>query len=205
MREQTRERVMRRRICACLVATTVGLMACGDGGKAAAEAALRALETAYDSVKREAAEYAPDQAKRIDEALADAQETFSKQEYKKTLSDAQGLMAKVGELGAAVATKKTELTRAWEGVRAGVPGVVQSLQHRVEELSKVKKLPSGVKKETVEAAKSGAAALSHTWDEATEAFKSANLTDAVAKAKTVKAKAAELFTSIGQRVPDELK
>ncbi len=204
--KQTKQGRARKLLWTGVMVINIGLMAaCGDGGKAAAEAALRALETAYGTVRSEAAKYAPDQAKSIDEELAEAQETFSKQDYKKALAEAQGLMAKVGDLGAVVATKKAELTEAWEGVRAGVPGVVQSLQQRVDELSKVKTLPKGVKKEAVEAAQSGAAALSNTWDEAAEAFKSANLTDALAKAKAVKGKAAELFASIGQRVPDELK
>lgn len=204
--KQTKQGRARKLLWTGVMVINIGLMAaCGDGGKAAAEAALRALETAYGTAKSEAAKYAPDQAKGIDEGLAQVQEAFSKQDYKKALAEAQGLMAKVGDLGAVVATKKAELTEAWEGVRAGVPGVVQSLQQRVDELSKVKTLPKGVKKEAVEAAQSGAAALSNTWDEAAEAFKSANLTDALAKAKAVKAKAAELFASIGQRVPDERK
>ena len=197
--------MQRKTIWLFAVIALAAFVACGDGGKAAADAAMQALQTAYGTVKSDAAAYVPDQAKSIDEAIAAAQETLSKGDYMKALGDVQGLTSKVGELGAAVATKQAELTKAWEGLGAGLPGVVQSIQGRVEELSKARRLPPGVKKEAVEAAKSGAAVLSSTWDEAVTAFKSANLTAALAKAQTVKAKAAELLTSLGQPVPDLLK
>ena len=149
--------MQRKTIWLFAVIALAAFVACGDGGKAAADAAMQALQTAYGTVKSDAAAYVPDQAKSIDEAIAAAQETLSKGDYMKALGDVQGLTSKVGELGAAVATKQAELTKAWEGLGAGLPGVVQSIQGRVEELSKARRLPPGVKKEAVEAAKSGAA------------------------------------------------
>lgn len=187
-----------------LMALTV-FAACGDGGKAAADTALQALQSSYDGVKADAAKYLPEQAKGIDEALTAVQDTFAKGEYMKALTDVQGLTSKVGELGAAVAAKKTELTTAFEGLSAGMPAVVQGLQAQVDTLSKSKKLPAGVTKDAIDAAKAAVPALSTSWDEATAAFKSANLTDAMAKAQTVKAKAAEIMTSLGMTVPDALK
>lgn len=189
----------------CLLGLGASLAACGDGGKSVAETAARALQTSYDAIKADAAKYVPDQAKSLDAAMTAVQETMSKGEYTKALTDVQGLTAKVTEIGAAVASKKAELTTAWESLGTGLPGIVTGLQSKVDELSKSKRLPAGVKKDAVEAAKTGVATLSSTWDEAVTAFKSANLTDALAKAQTVKAKAAELLTSLGQPVPDVLK
>lgn len=183
----------------------VTFVACGDGGKAAAETAMSALETAYNAVKDDGAKYLPDQAKSLDDAMTAVKETLSKGEYTKALSDAQGLAAKVTELGPAIAAKQAELTKAWEGLGAGMPGVVDGLQKHVETLSKARRLPAGVTKEALDAAKTAVPALSTSWEEAAAAFKSANLTDALAKAQTVKAKAVDVMTSLGMPIPAALK
>ena len=179
--------------------------ACGDGGKAAADAAMQALQSSYDGVKADAAKYVPEQAKGIDEAFAAVQDTVAKGEYMKAVTDAQGLTSKVGELGAAIAAKKTELTSAFEGLSTGMPAVVDGLRAQVDSLAKARKLPAGVTKDAVEAAKAAVPALSTSWEEAAAAFKSANLTDAMAKAQSVKSKAVEIMTSLGMPVPDALK
>lgn len=185
--------------------TAVTVVACGDGGKAAAETAMTALESAYEAVKADGAKYVPDQAKDIDAAMTAVKETFGNGEYMQALTDAQGLTAKVTELGSAITAKQAELTKAWEGLNTGVPGVIQGLQTQVETLSKARRLPTGVTKEAVEAAKTAVPALSTSWDDAAAAFKSANLTEALAKAQTVKAKAIDMMTSLGMTIPDALK
>lgn len=196
---------VRTKLVALVALMAVAVMACGDGGKAAAETAMSALESAYEAVKADGAKYVPDQAKSIDDAMAAVKETFGKGEYMQALTDAQGLAAKVTELGSAITAKQGELTKAWEGLNAGIPGVVQGVQKQVETLSKARRLPTGVTKEAVEAAKTAVPALSASWDEAAAAFKSANLTDALAKAQTVKAKAIDVMTSLGMTIPDALK
>lgn len=192
---------------AALVALVMAVtfVACGDGGKAAAETAMSALETAYNAVKEDGAKYVPDQAKSIDDAMTAVKDTLAKGEFTKALTDVQGLSAKVTELAPAIAAKKAELTKAWEGLSAGMPGVVQGLQTQLETLSKARRLPTGVTKEALEAAKGAVPALSTSWEDAAAAFKSANLTDALAKAQSVKVKAVELMTSLGMTVPDALK
>jgi hypothetical protein len=123
----------------------------------------------------------------------------------KALNEAQGVTSKVEELGAALSAKKAEITKAWEGLNAGLPGALQAIETRVSELSNARKLPAGVQKESIEAAKTGLAAASSTWNRAVESFKRADLTDALSKAQTVKTKAAEIMASLGMPVPDSLK
>lgn len=196
--------MLKRSIAVALVTMTT-LAACGDRGRAAADAALQALQSSYDGVKADAAKYTPEQAKNIDEAFTTLRDTYATGEYMKALTDAQGLTSKVGELGAAVAAKKTELTTAFEDLSAGIPAVVEGLRAQVATLANSKKLPAGVTKDAVDAAKAAVPALSTSWEEAAAAFKSANLTDAMAKARAVKTKAVGLMTSLGMPVPGALK
>lgn len=185
--------------------TVLSSAACGDGGQAAANAAISGLLSSYDAVKEDAAKYVPDQAKNIDRAFAAVQDTFAKGDYAKAMTDAQGLTTNVSELAAAAAAKKRELTKAWEGLAGGMPGIVSSLQSQVETLLKARRLPRGVTKDALEAAKSAVPVLSASWDEAVAAFKAANLTDALSKAQAVKRKAVQIMASLGMAVPNFLK
>ncbi len=189
------------------VAAVVMLVAaaCGDGGKAAADSAMEALQSSYDAVKADAEKYAPDQKRRMEEAFASARDTIVKGDYAKTLEQVKGLAGKVGDLRVAVAARKAELVKAWEESSAQIPATVERLQKRVDTLAKTKRLPDGVTKDAVDAAKAALPALAASWDEAVAAFKSAKLPDAMAQAQAVKAKVAAMMASLGVTTPDAPK
>ncbi len=196
---------MAKKSIGVLLVAVMAFVACGDGGKAAADAAMQALQSSYEGVKVDAAKYVPEQAKGIDAALAAVRETVAQGDYMKAVTEAQALTSKVSELGTAIAARKTALTSAFDSLNGAMPAVVTGLQTQVDTLAKAKKLPAGVTKEAVEAAKVAVPGLSASWDEAAASFKAANLTDAVAKAQAVKAKAVGLMTSLGMTVPEALK
>lgn len=195
---------MKKLVWRCLVGVAC-LAACGDGGQAEAEAALKALKTSYDAVKADAATYAPKQAESIEAGVAAVEESVADGEYTQALLDAKTFSGSVAKLGTAVAAKKMELTTAWESLAVGVPPVIQGLQAKLDELSKAARLPKGVDKAAVAAAKAAAAGLSRDWDAALAAFKSSNVIEAVSKAQAVKATAATILGSIGQPLPEALK
>lgn len=187
------------------VAVLLVFVACGDGGKAAADAAMAALQSSYDAVKADAATYFPDQTRRLEEAFASARDTLAKGEYGKTIDEVRGLAGMVGDLRVAVAARRAELVKAWDELTARVPAAVESLQKQADALARTKKLPDGVTKDAVDAARAAVPALAASWAEAVAAFKSANLTDATAKAQALKGKSAEIMASLGMTVPDALK
>lgn len=78
------------------------------------------------------------------------------------------------------------------------------LHAQIEALAQAKKLPDSVTRDAVEAARAAVPALVASWDEATAAFKAANLTEATAKVRALKAKSAEIMASLGLPVPDAL-
>jgi uncharacterized phage infection (PIP) family protein YhgE len=164
--------------------------------KGPAEVAIRAAEEAVKSVKTEAAKYVPDDLKKVEDALKAAKENFSKGDYKAALDGAKDLAAKAKDLAAAAAAKKDELTKSWEELSAGIPKATDELKARIDSLSKAKKLPAGVDKSMLDAAKAGYDEAVNAAGEATEAFKAGNIADAVAKAKAIKDKVAELIASL---------
>jgi hypothetical protein len=197
---------MRRYICilATLWLAGGGLTGCGSD-KGPAELALKAAEEAVNAAKGEAARYVPDQARTIDAALAAVKDKFAKGDYQAALTDAQALAARAKELATAGAAKKVELTKTWEGLSAGLPQVIEAIKSRVDILSQSKKLPANVSADKLAAGKAGLAELTQQWGAATEAFKGGNVMDAVAKATTLKAKAAEVLGTLSMPVPDALK
>ena len=186
-----------------LAATLIA--ACGGGDKGPAETALKAAEAAIDSAKGEASKYMPDQVRSLESALSSTREKLSKGDYKAVLSEAPALTSKAQEIASAAAAKKAELTKSWEGLSSGMPRVVEAIKSRVDILSQSKKLPAGMSAETLAQAKAGLSEITQQWTAATEASKGGNLADAVAKASSVKVKAAEVLTLLKMPVPEALK
>jgi len=180
------------------------LLACSTA-KAPAEAAIKAAEDALAAARPEAAQFVPDQLKGIEDALAAAKDNFQKGEYQLALTGAQELAGKVKDLAAAATAKKDELTKSWQDMSGGLPGMVDAISKRMEILSKSRKLPAGLTKETFESAKTSLAAVTQTWTEASGAFSAGNLVDAVGKANTVKEKAVEIMNALGMKPPEAVQ
>jgi hypothetical protein len=187
------------------VALAVALVGACTSQKVPAQAAVTAAERAFDAAKVDAVKYVPDQAKDIQSALDAAKASLAKGDYQAALTAAQALPARISALASAVAAKKAELAQTWTTLNAALPQVVQAIQSRVDILSKSRKLPAGLDKEKLESAKTGLAAITQAWTEATTAAGAGNMADAVAKADTVKAKAAEVLGLLGMPVPAGLK
>jgi len=173
--------------------------ACGDGGRAAADTAIKTAETALTAVQSDATAYVPDQFKGVQDALAAVKDTFAKGEFQAALTAAQELPAKIDALKDAAEAKRAELKTSWTDLSAGLPTMVQQIQARVDTLSKSRRLPKDVTKEQFEGAKAGLETLKTTWTEATGAFEGGNLVGAVERAQAVKAKAAEIMTMLGMQ------
>ena len=184
-----------------MVIAVVALAACESAEKAPAAAAISAAQSAIDAVKGEAMKYVPDQVKSAQDAVATARASFEKKDYKAALASAQDATARVKELGAAVATKKAELTKSWEEMSNGVPKMAEVIKSRVDILSQSKKLPAGVDRAKLDDAKAGLASVNENWAAASNAFKSGDMFDAVSKGKSAKDKAVEIMTALNMTVP----
>lgn len=194
---------MSKRAIFAVIALSIclGIVACSTA-KAPAEAAIKAAEDSLAAAKPEAAKFVPGELKGVEDALAAAKADFQKGEYQQALTGAQGLAGKIKELASAAAAKKDEFTKSWADLSGGLPGMVDVISKRVEILSKAKKLPAGLDKDKFEAAKASLATVTQTWTQASTDFGAGNLTEAVAKAKTVKEKAVEIMNTLGMKPPE---
>ena len=187
----------------CAVALVL-LSACASD-KAPAEQAIKSAEAAVAAVTGEAAKWLPDQARALEASLASVKDKFTKGDYKAVLAEAPALAGRAKDVAAAAATKKAELTKAWEDMSVGLPKMVEAVKTRIDILSKSKKLPASVSKEKFETAKAGLADATKGWEEATAAYAKGSVAEAVAKADTVKKRAVEALEALSMPVPSAAK
>ena len=157
-------------------------------------------EAALTQVREDATVYAADELKVADDKLAAAKDNITWQKYQAVIDQAPELNASVTTVKDAVISKKTQAAaaeREWTGLSEEVPKIVQALESRVETLSKARKLPPEVKKETLETAKTELESMKTTWAAATAAASAGQANDAADKGRTVKAKGEELMKQLG--------
>ncbi|MEN6359800.1 MAG: hypothetical protein ABFD59_07070 [Smithella sp.] len=183
---------------------SVLFMACADE-KGPAELAMKAAEQAVAATKAEAEKLVPDQVAALESALASAKDKLAKGEFKEALSEAQGLVGKAKDVLAAAQAKKDELTQKWTELSQGLPQMVEAIQGKVDDLSKLKKLPKAITAEKLAEAKSGLEAVKADLAKAQESFTSGNIEEAIAVATVVKEKAAKAMESLGITAPEPAK
>jgi hypothetical protein len=195
---------MKKTIVSLVIAVFIGsimLMACGGGDKGPAEVAVKAAEEAVNATKTEAAKLVPDQVKSLETALAAVKDKFAKGEYKAAVEEAKTLASKAKDVLAAAKAKKEELTKKWTEISQSLPKMMESLQSRVDILSKAKKLPANLTTEKFTEVKSILASTKDEWAKAQESFKAGNFVDSVGVAALLKEKAAKAMETLGMTVP----
>jgi hypothetical protein len=172
------------------------LVACARD-KEPAEAAIKAATQAIEQIRGEAALYASDKLKELDDALKAAQDNFAKKEYKAALDGASGLAAKAQDVAKAAAAKKAELTKSWEDLAAGIPQMMDAIKSRLDILAKSKKLPAGLDKDKLAALNAGYDEAMKQFQEAKDAATAGSLAKAIEAGNAIKQKGMEIATTLG--------
>lgn len=167
------------------------LAGCEDAAKTGSDAAIKAGEEAFNAVKGDAMKYVPEQAKGLSDSIDAAKAAFAKQDYAGALSAAKDIAGKAKDLGPAAMKAKDEMTAGWGNLSGGMPKMVAGAEARVKTLTAQHKLPEGAG-DKLEAVKKG-------WSDASDAFKSGNLADAMNKANAAKNQLTDLAGSLGMK------
>jgi len=167
-----------------------------------AKNALDNINNTLKSVSADAQQYIPDQYAQAQSKVAQLSGSFEKQNYAAVVAGAPAVLAEVNGLAGAVAAKKDEIVKAlghdWRSLSASVPQSLNSVQTRIDSLSKTKHAPKDV---DLGAAKSGLADATSAWDKAQEAFKSGNPADAVTAGKDAQGKVASAAAALKLNLP----
>lgn len=182
-----------------VLASALALAACANLQEPAKKV-LADAEATISAAGADAQQYVPDQYTAVEQKLTDLKSAFDKQDYKSVVDGGPALLSAAKGLADAAAAKKLEVVEAlkgqWTGFAAAIPQSVAAIEARLTAL-KGKKLPGGLTKDGMAAAKTGLDEVKSSWSEATTAFGGGNLQSAVDKAKAVKAKLDDISAKLG--------
>lgn len=191
---------MTRKIAVIGIALLVGAFAVACS-KAPAEAALKAADAAVQAAQPEAQKFVPDQFKEVSDALTEARAKFDSGDYAAALAAAKDIPAKASAVADAAKAKKDEMTKSWTELENSMPAMLESVQKKVEELGKTRRLPKGLDKARLEEMTAALPTLSASWTEAMASATAGDFPDALKKAGEVKTSVEGMMTTLGLEPP----
>jgi hypothetical protein len=187
-----------------MLAVTLLVMAGCANQKEPATQAVAAAEAALAAVKDDATRFLPDDLQGVEASLTSLKNSLAKGDFKAVVSGAPAVMASLSSLKDAAGAKKAEFDTAnaaamteWTALSTDLPKMVGAIESRIGILAGAKRLPRNLSQESFDSAKAGLDVLKASWGEATAAATAGNAVDAVAKAKSVQSKGAEVLALLG--------
>jgi hypothetical protein len=186
-----------------LLLASLMLAACG-GQKEPAEKAVAEAEASIGALREDAARFAPDQLKGLEDELAQLKDNLAKQNYPAVLTLARELTKSIASVNETVASEKAnadalaqQLTDRWNTLSTELPEMVEAVTARVASLTKSKKFPEGVDAASFENIKAAAETMSKDWQAALGAFANNNMQEAVDMAQGAQDKGTEVMNALG--------
>ncbi|HTU66485.1 MAG TPA: hypothetical protein VMF52_11090 [Steroidobacteraceae bacterium] len=185
-----------------LAATFLVLAACASQ-KEPAEQVVSRVDSALSEFRADAEKYAAEELKSVDESVANLKKQLAKQDYGAVVQGGTPVLNAVNSLKDTVAQRKVDAeqmlaaaTEEWNSLTAALPAQVDTLQKRVDQIAKTKKLPKGLDKAGFETAKTDFDNLKTQWTQAGADFAEGKAAEALRKARAVKASIADLATRL---------
>lgn len=178
------------------VVLTLTLLA-GCATEQRAERALRASEDAITAQHADAIRYAPDTFKDIMDTYGAARTAFEARDYAAAIAGANDAAAKAKQLPAAIAAGKAALTARWDTVSTNVAMKLLALEKQVTALSGARRLPAGVTRADVTAARDDLPQLRGNWEKATAASQRGDVSDAMHAASQVETHVSTWLQKLG--------
>jgi DNA repair exonuclease SbcCD ATPase subunit len=181
----------------CVLGIALLVAACSGAEKDATEAAINAAQSAINAVRDEAEKYAPDQLQAAQNALQSARVELTKGDYKNALSAAQDAARKAKDLAVTAAAKKDEFMKTWNSLNDSLPKSMDQVKTKLEAYSKGARMPQGMDRDQLEAAKAQYAQLKQSWADAKASASQGNWGDAIQKATGINDLLAKLKEMLG--------
>lgn len=199
---------MKNLLAVAAMALVVSLGA-GCSQKAPAQKSIDTAEQALSEIDDQAQQYVPAKYAAVKAELDEARKAFRDGKYQQAIKVAAALPAKAKAVGEEASAARQEMEAQvkaqWEPLSAAMPGRIEALDARVAELDKARRLPKGVDREAVDAAKAQLGVVQKAWKSAQDAYAAGQLKDAMVRAKGSELLVLRLMQSIGAAPPDKPK
>jgi hypothetical protein len=169
-------------------------------GKNQADRAIAESEAAIQALGPEVQEFMSADYEQVRQLHEEARQKHASKDWPGAAAAARAAKAKADSLVTQVTTRRAELESEWTTLAASVPGIIQALKTRVDEVMKgvaEGKLPAGVTPEAVAAAQADVAPMEQRWNQAMALKDGGQLGDALLIGRGVKAEAEKLIASLG--------
>ena len=190
---------MNSRTLLAALAATIALAACSQ--KDPAQEAITAAENALNAVYEDAAKYVPERYAEVKKGLETARTAFKEERYADAIAAVRNVPAEAEALAREAATAKekriAELNAEWVRISDSLPELLAGIGGRLEELSKLRKLPEGMDKQLLDEAHAALASARSAWDEAGAAQARGDLETAIGKAHDAEGMAQDLVGRLG--------
>jgi len=190
------------KLFAMLAAASLALAACANQ-KEPAEQAFAKVQAALAEIHADAEKYAAEELKEVDAGVDNMKNNLARKDYGAVVMGAPSVSASIATLKETVAQRKEDAEQMmaaaqteWNDLSANLPKAVDTLQARVDQLSKTKKFPKGLDKAGFDAAKTEFETLKTQWTEASADFAEGKVAEAVRKARALKAQSDDLMTRL---------
>jgi hypothetical protein len=185
-----------------VVATGLVLAGCANQQEPATKA-LDAAQAALGAVRDEAAQFAPDQLKAVDEALERARGQLAAGKFSDVLTSSPMLTKQIADLTAASVEGKARMEAAmaeakdlWPALSADLPKMADALKARLDALGKMKVLPEGIDAANLDFSRKSYEELASEWTAAQADFAAGHFTDAASKANSARRRATDLMARL---------
>jgi hypothetical protein len=170
--------------CAAIVLLACACATQKDPAQEALDAATSAVNNAMTP---DADKYAPKEVTALQAKLADLKAKFDMKNYAGVILGRPDVVAAAAELTQTAATSRDaeskRLTAQWSDTSTSLPKSFDTVQSRIDELSKSKRPPKNVDLQT---ARGDLADAESKWNEAKVDYQNGKVTDALAASQTVK-------------------
>ena len=190
------------KLFAMLAAASLALAACSNQ-KEPAERAFAKVQSSLAEFHADAEKYASEELKDVDADVAGMKKNLDSQDYGQVVMSAPSVSASINTLKQTVEQRKADAEQMlaaaqteWNDLNASVPKAVESLQAKVDQLAKSRKLPKGMDKAAFDAAKTDFENMKNDWTQASSDFAAGKVAEAVRKARAIKARGDELMTKL---------
>ena len=176
------------------LAAAIAMAGC-SGGRGQAQAVIGQAENVITQVKEEATMTAPAEFKAAEGTLAHMKQNFESKEYQAVLDEVPQFNAQIETMKSAAETNQLAAAE-WTVLNGEVSKSIEDIQARVDSI-KPNALPKDVTKEELETAKTDLETMKATLSEASAEAQASKPQEALAKGRTVQAKANELKNVLG--------
>jgi hypothetical protein len=195
-------RMRSAKLFAILAAASLALAACANQ-KEPAERTFAKVESSLAEFHADAEKYASEELKDVDADVANMRKNLANQDYGAVVMNAPAVSGSIATLKQTVAQRKADAEQInaaaqteWNDLSASVPKAVDTLQARVDQLSKTHKLPKGLDKAGFDAAKADFETMKTQWTQASAEFAEGKVADAVRMGRGIKSQSEDLMTRL---------